>query len=103
MAEDRLSVVRQPVYGQGGTFTYTGTAGNSSGLTGGISGVWVYCTTDAYVRLDSAAAAATTDWPIPSYQMVWIPVPDPLTTSSPVRLSAVQQSTGGSAFFIPGK
>jgi len=98
--EDRLSVVRQPVYGQGGTFAYTGTAGTSSAFTGGITGVWVYCTSDAYVRVGVEATATVTDWPIPAYVPVWVPIPDDAQGNS--RLSAIQVSAGGSAYFCPG-
>jgi len=101
MAQDRLSVVRLPLYGSGGTFSYTGTAGNSAALPLNTSGVWVYTTTDSYVRVGVNATATATDWPIFAYQMVWVPVDDDANGAS--RISAIQQVAGGSAFFMPGK
>ncbi len=99
--QDRTSVVKLPLYGQGGTFAYTGTAGASSAFTGRVSGVWVYCTSAAWGRVGVGVTATATDFPIPANQMVFIPVPNDAQGNS--RLSVVQVSSGGDAFFIPSQ
>lgn len=97
--QDRLSLVRQPIYGSGGVVAYTGTAGTSSALPTAALGAWVWCTTDACVRMGATATAA--DWPVPAFQMVWVPVPDDAVGSS--VLSAIQISSGGNAYYVAGK
>lgn len=83
-----------PAYGQASTFTYTGTAGTSSALSGGTR-VLLWCTTDAYVMVGASATATATSLPIPAYTPVILPV------GSGARVSAVQISTSGSCYFIP--
>lgn len=101
METDRLSVVRVPVYGYGQTFAYTGTAGNSTAFDfTDLTGIWVTCTTDAYVSFGVDVTATAADFPVAAGQTVWLPLPEP---TAQVRVSAIQLSSGGSCRFIPGR
>lgn len=102
MSADRFSVLRNPAAAPG-TVAYTGTAGS---LTQAIRGncVMVWCTTDAYVCIGTAATTEN-GTPIPAYTVLWLPIPTPSTSSIPkaqgeggLIISAVQVSAGGSLF-----
>lgn len=96
--QDRLSVVKLPVAGYGGSVAYTGTAGNSPTFPGTISAVWVWCTTDAWVRVAVGnVAAVATDMPVPALQPVMIPVPQDANANC--QVSAVQIAAGGTMYF----
>ena len=104
-SNDRNAISRVPVYGSGGTISYTDTATNSANLPRGITGVWVTCTTDSWARLRPVAAgtapvAAAGDCFCPAAQMVWLP--DDSNTGEPLQLSVVRVATNGTAYFTPG-
>ena len=104
-SNDRNAISRVPVYGKGGTISYTNTASNSASLPKGITGVWVTCSTNAWVRLavvagSTAPVALTSDFYCPAGQMVWIP--DDSTTGEPLQLSVIRDASDGTAKFCPG-
>lgn len=104
MSNDRYAVSRGPNYGQGGSISYTGTAGNSGNIPQGLTGVLVTCSTDAWARLAVVASgvaptAITSDFFCPAGQMVWIPVKG--DTGEPWQLSVVRDSASGTARFTP--
>lgn len=98
--QDRLSVVRMPNYGTGGSVSYTGTAANSANLPLAINGVWVVCSTDAWARFAPGATATVNDFPIPAFTLVWLPKPDDAET--PCRLSIIRDAADGVARFCTG-
>ena len=105
MSNDRTSISRVPLYGQGGTISYTDTATNSGNLPKGITGVWVTCSTDARVRLapvvgSTAPVALTSDFFCPAGQTMWVPNDD--NTGQPMQLSAIRVSASGVASYSPG-
>ena len=99
MATDRLSVVREPLLSGGKTITYTGTAGVTATYLPGPSAVWVWSTTDCYVKVGEGVTATTADFPVPAYTPVVLPVP--AGTGAPWRVSAIQISSGGSIYTCP--
>lgn len=104
-SNDRTSISRVPVYGSGGTISYTGTKANSGNLPKGITGVWVTCSTDAWARLavvagSTAPSAVAGDFFCPAGQMVWIP--DDSNTGEPLQLSVIQAASAGTAYYTPG-
>lgn len=92
---DRLSVARSPIRGQSGTFSYTGTAGSVATIWPTCTGVYIWTTSNAYVRLGGTATSA--DWPIPASMPVFLP--NDSQTGAPLTLSAVQVSAGGDAYW----
>lgn len=99
MPTDRLSLVRYSLVGGGQTFSYTGTAGNTTQYAPGPDAVWCWATTDCYVKIGDTVTATTTDFPIPAYTPVVIPVPT--SSGKPFRVSAVQISAGGNFYCCP--
>ncbi len=102
--DDRISVVRSPIYGSGGTINYTNVATNSANLPMGISGVWVTCSTDAWARLgpvvgSTAPVALTSDFFCPLGVTIFVPNTD--STGQPMQLSVVRDSVSGAAKFTP--
>ena len=91
-----------PAYGVGvasANAAYTGTAGNTSTFPAGQSMVMVFCTTTCFVKVGEGAVATTSDIPLPANVVVVLKVP--VGTGSAWRVSAIQQSTGGSVFAQP--
>ena len=78
---------------------YTGTAGTTSAWPPGPQGVWVWSTTDAFIRVGEGVTATTADTPIPANTPVSFVVPNPL--SGPWVVSAVQVTTGGTVYAKP--
>lgn len=101
---DRMATNFSPVYGSGGTISYTGTATNSGNLPQGISGVFVTCSTDAWARLapvvgSTAPVAVTSDMFCPAGSTVFLPNED--STGQPMQVSVVRDSASGSARYSP--
>ena len=107
---DRMSVNVSPQYGQGGSISYTGTAGNSGNIHTGVSGVFVTCSTDAWARFAAvnngtaptavAGTGATGgDMFCPQGATVFLPNDD--ATGQPMQLSVVRDATSGTARFTP--
>ena len=92
-------IVLHPNYGNGGSFTYTGTAGNSTDLPQGCQDVWLWATTNCYVRIGNTATATTSDICLPANVPVRLPVLQPTLTTN--RVSAIQVSSGGTVYFCP--
>lgn len=92
------SVVRGPV-GVSQNATYTGTAGTTSTFPPGPNAVLVWCSTACFVKVGEGVTATTSDVPLPGNVLVWLPVPP--GTGAPWRVSAIQQSSGGSVFAQP--
>lgn len=77
---------------------YTGSAGSTSAWPPGPSGVLVWTTTDAYVRVGDAVTATTADTPVPAYTPITIAVPYNVVSW---RVSAIQISAGGTVYAKP--
>lgn len=99
MSVDRHATSFNPIYGSGGTISYTGTAGNSGNLPQGIAGVYVTCSTDAWARLGIAPTAVTSDFFCPAGTPVFVPAMD--YTGGPLQLSVVRDAASGSARYSP--
>lgn len=100
---DRYSVLRQPDWGRGGSFAYTGTAALSGAMAPGSSAVLFWCTTDAFVRTTSKAAgtlATTADVPVPGGTLVVLPL-NQANDSDERKLSAIQISGAGTCYYCP--
>lgn len=93
---DRLSLARSPIRGAAGTFSYTGTAGSAATVPPTCTGVYIWTTTIAYVRLGGTATSA--DWPIPASMPVFIPMPDNVD-GSVQTISAIRVTDSGSAYW----
>ena len=77
--------------------SYTGTAGITALWPSGPQAVLVWCTTDAYVRVDGTAATVA-DTPLPAGTPVPFKVP---ATGVPWGVSAVQITAGGTMYAKP--
>ena len=85
----------------GQTTTYTGTAGTLTGWKrsgDGPSGVLVYTTTDAYVRVGSGVTATSADYFHPGLTEKTYGVPG---QAGNFTVSAIQVSAGGSVYAKP--
>lgn len=91
-------ILRTPA-GTAQTVAYTGTAGSTSTFPAGYNSVMLFCTTQCYVTVGEGVTATTSDTPLPANVPIWLPVPR--GTGAPWRVSAIQQSSGGSVFARP--
>ena len=82
------------------TVAYTGTAGTVTGWPYGPGSVWLFCTTDAYVKVGSGVTATTANLPVPARVAVRIPVPKEENVAT-WTVSAIQISSGGTLFAKP--
>jgi hypothetical protein len=80
------------------TASYTGTAGTVTAWPVGPRAVWVFCTTQAYVRVGVGVTATTADFPVPANFPVILAVPD---QNAPWVVSAIQAAAGGSVYAKP--
>lgn len=97
-------VSHKPVWGQGQKVAYTGTAGTVTNiLPEGCWGVLVICTTLAYVKVGVAPTATTADLPVAANVPTVIPIDEPRASgnNAGLKVSAVQDSTGGNLHVIP--
>lgn len=78
---------------------YTGTAGViDDPLPAGAAGVWVFCTSVAYVKVGESPTATTTDIPLPASVPVLIPIE---RNTGQLKVSAVQSAAGGNLHVLP--
>jgi hypothetical protein len=83
----------------GANVAYTGTAGSTTTFNPVQPAVYVYVTTDAYIRVGEGVTATTADLPVPAYTPVVLQVPK--GTGSPWRVSAIQVAAGGTLYVKP--
>ena len=83
----------------GQTTTYTGTAGTVTGWQRGPKGVYVVCSTAAYVRVGAGVTATTGDYYLPANVPITFLVPGDAGTNWTV--SAIQVASGGSVYAKP--
>lgn len=75
------------------TVAYTGTHGVISGvISNGVYQARIYCTTDAHVLVGTAPTATTSSTPVTGG------VPEYINVNPGEKVSAVQQSAGGTLF-----
>lgn len=78
---------------------YTGTAGTiTNKLPVGAAGVWVFCTSIAYVKVGVDPTATTTDIPVPASWPVLIPI---VNNTGDYKVSAIQSAAGGNLHVLP--
>lgn len=78
---------------------YTGTAGTiDNALPVGAKGVWVFCTTIAYVKVGAAPTATATDIPVPASWPILIPIEN---NTGDIKVSAIQSAAGGNLHVLP--
>jgi hypothetical protein len=95
---DLLKVCTDASYGAK-SVAYTGTAGTTGSWPTGPQGVWVWSTTDAFIRVGEGVTATTADTPLPANRPVAFAVSNP--TGGPWVVSAVQVSAGGTLYAKP--
>lgn len=79
--------------------SYSDTAGSSASLFVGATGVWVWCTTDAYLAVGAGiTATATNGTPVPAYTPVVLPI---LAPREGIRISALRVSANGTMYLRP--
>lgn len=88
--------LNDPIFGKGTVTAYTGTAGNTAVLPIDCNAVYVWCTTDAHVKVGVSATATTADMALPASTPMVLPVH--LAGS---RVSAIQVSSGGNLMCMP--
>lgn len=98
MAGSQDFVIRNPLFGNGGKVAYTGTAGSAT-IPENSQSVLVFVSTVAYVKV--GGTATTADLPLPANVVHTIPVPMSAQTGGPITVSAVQDSSGGSLYYMP--
>lgn len=79
--------------------SYTGTAGNTSAFNPGPRSVFVWTTTDAYVKVGEGVTATSASLLVPAYTPVVIKVPTGIGATW--RVSAIQLSTAGTVYAKP--
>lgn len=78
---------------------YTGTAGTiANPLPAGAAGVWVFCTSIAYVKVGASPTATTADIPVPASWPVLIPIEN---NNGDIKVSAIQSAAGGNLHVLP--
>jgi hypothetical protein len=97
-----MNVCYSPVIKQLGpsqTVAYTGTAGTiSNNLPVGAKGVWVFCTSIAFVKVGAGVTATATDIPLPASVPVLIPIEN---NTGDIKVSAIQSAAGGNLHVQP--
>lgn len=100
MRNDRVSVVRQPLYGKGANVAYTGVAGTTAAMDAtGATAILVICTTLAYVQVGVNPTATVTDLPVAPNVPTLIPIND--DSGAQIKVSAIQVAAGGTVYAIP--
>ena len=82
---------------------YTGTAGNTTAWNvdgQGVKGVFLWSTTDCYVRVGTSAVATSADLPLPAYTPITLPI-NRVDVIETFRVSAIQISAGGTIYAKP--
>ena len=87
-----------PADSAGLNVAYTGAAGNTGTFTPAPR-VFVWATTDSYIRVGEGVTATTSDLPVPASTPVIINVP--IGTGAPWRVSAIQISAAGTVYAKP--
>ena len=77
---------------------YTGTAGSTTAWPLGPRGVFVWATTDCYVKVGDGVTATTTSTPLPAYTPALFEVPN---KGVDWRVSAIQISSAGTVYAKP--
>ena len=78
---------------------YTGTAGTiTNAVPPGAAGVWVFCTSIAYVKVGANPTATATDIPLPASVPVLIPI---VNNTGDIKVSAIQSAAGGNLHVLP--
>lgn len=97
MSADRFSVLRNPAEAAA-SVAYTGTAGSITQTVRGQC-VMVWCTTDAFICIGTAATS-TNGTPVPAFTPIWIPMPNFMQQGDggEIIASAIQISAGGTLF-----
>lgn len=100
---DNRELIFSPIFGKGQNVAYTGTAGTiSNALPIDCTAVWVWTTTDAYIRIGASPTAVTTDFPLPAMTPMVFPVsPRDAQSSNGCKVSAVQIASGGTLYVCP--
>lgn len=100
---DNRELIFRPIYGKGQSVAYTSTAGTiSSALPPDCTAVWVWATTDAYIKIGSSPTATTSDFPLPAMTPMVFPVNQrDLESANGSKVSAVQVSAGGTLYVCP--
>ncbi len=75
---------------------YTGTKGDTAGVETGVKVVRIYCTSDAFIRINAAATAAA-GMPVKAEVETYLPI------NEGEYVSAIQQSAGGTLYVTPMK
>jgi hypothetical protein len=78
---------------------YTGTAGTIANvIPPGAAGVWVFCTSIAYVKVGASPTATVADIPVPASWPILIPIEN---NKGDLKVSAVQSAAGGNLHVQP--
>lgn len=88
--------------GPGQVISYTGTAGVTANVVPlGCAGLWIFCTSVAYVKVGSGSPVATSaDFPVPA-SVPFIYMFDPNENDGKIKVSAVQSAAGGNLHVCP--
>ena len=100
---DTRELIFKPIFGKGQSVAYTGTAGTiSNALPNDCTAVWVWTTTDAYIRIGQSPTAVTTDIALPAYTPMVFPVSYiDAQSANGCKVSAVQISSAGTLYACP--
>ena len=100
---DTRELIFKPIFGKGQSVAYTGTAGTiSSALPNDCTAVWVWTTTDAYIRIGQSPTAVTTDFPMPAMTPMVFPVSHIDAQSvNGAKVSAIRISSDGTLYVCP--
>lgn len=100
---DNRELIFRPIFGKTQSVAYTGTAGTiTNPLPTDCTAVWVWTTSDAYIKVGSSPTATSTDFPLMAYVPVVIPVhTTSLQSANGVKVSAIQISAGGTLYACP--
>lgn len=100
---DNRELIFRPQFGKGQNVSYTGTAGTiSNALPIDTTAVWVWTTSDAYIRIGQSPTAVTTDFPIPAMTPMVFPVSGFDTQSANgAKVSALRITADGTMYVCP--
>ena len=81
------------------TAAYTGSAAAATGWKPGPKAVWLFATTDCYVRVGESVTATSADFFLPAAIPVKLAVPD--GTGATWTVSAIRVATSGTLYAKP--
>ena len=100
---DNRELIFRPIFGKSQSVAYTGTAGTiTNPLPLDCTAVWVWSTSDAYIKFGSSPTATSTDFPLPAYTPMVFPLNVfGVQSANGSKVSAIRITADGTLYVCP--